>query len=193
MKKILLLINPYSRSGQSAENALLFALKEAQHTIVNTVPLLENASFNDLIRHHRLEADLVLIGGGDGSMNEALEALVETQLPLLVFPQGTANNLARTFAIPREIPEIVKMVNEAKLIKVDLGSVNGIYFINVAGLGLSAKINRSVSSSTKRFFGVFAFFASAFTAFFRMNTFHAKITTIEHGKETSVQVKSWQI
>ncbi|HLT03221.1 MAG TPA: diacylglycerol kinase family protein, partial [Geminicoccaceae bacterium] len=52
------------------------------------------------ILEHRHEADLVIVGGGDGTLNAAAEALVESDLPLGILPLGTANDLARTLAIP---------------------------------------------------------------------------------------------
>ena len=193
MKKVLLLINPHSRSGQAAEKELVQALADAQHTILNSLPLAENADFNALILQYQKEVDVVIIAGGDGSMNAALPALVDTKLPLLVFPQGTANNLARSYDMPTEPAEAIALIDTGVHTKIDLGSVNNIYFINVAGIGLSAKINRNVSSKAKHFLGVFAFIATAILTFFKMRTFKAKIVSTHEGEEKEVEVHSWQI
>jgi len=44
--------------------------------------------------------DLVIVGGGDGTLKAAVDSLVQYQLPLGILPLGTANDLARTLSIP---------------------------------------------------------------------------------------------
>lgn len=130
-----------------------------------------------------------MIGGGDGSVNKSLPALVKTQLPLLVFPLGTANNLARSFSLPNTVPESLELLDKGEVIFVDLGVVNDIYFVNVAGMGLSTEINHQVPKWFKRYFGVFAFIFTAFQLARKARPFTATITT----DEKTVQSRSWQI
>ncbi|RYZ75801.1 MAG: YegS/Rv2252/BmrU family lipid kinase, partial [Proteobacteria bacterium] len=144
---------------------------------------------NVLIEKYKSEIDYVVIGGGDGSVNKALPSLVKSQIPLLVLPLGTANNLARTYELTAKIEELLYLVDHGVTISVDLGTVNGIYFVNVAGMGLSSKVNRQVPHWFKRYFGVFAFIVTAFQVLRKARPFKAVITA--DGK--SVKSLSWQI
>ncbi len=56
-----------------------------------------------MILKHQHDVDYVMVGGGDGSINLVLPTLIQTQIPLLLLPLGTANNLARTFTLPKEL------------------------------------------------------------------------------------------
>jgi diacylglycerol kinase family enzyme len=53
---------------------------------------------------------LVIIGGGDGTLNAAVDALVDTNLPLGILPLGTANDLARTLEIPTSLPKACEII-----------------------------------------------------------------------------------
>jgi len=55
---------------------------------------------------HKDDVDIVVVGGGDGTLLTAIDGLVETKLPLAVLPLGTFNELARTHGLVAE-PETV--------------------------------------------------------------------------------------
>jgi hypothetical protein len=115
-----------------------------------------------VIRRYQQQIDLVIVGGGDGTLNATIEAIIETQLPLGILPLGTANDLARTLAIPNSLPEACQIIASGNLRRIDLGSVNGKYFFNVASLGLSVKITQQLTKEIKRRWGIFAYAAIAF-------------------------------
>ena len=52
----------------------------------------------------------MIIGGGDGTLNNALPGLLETELPLGILPLGTGNDLARTMALPLDIEAAAKII-----------------------------------------------------------------------------------
>lgn len=183
------MVNPHSRSGEKSFEETLSQLEKSDHDIIKLTEEERDFDPNDLIEKYRSEIECVMIGGGDGSVNRALPALVKTQLPLLVFPLGTANNLARTYSMPNTVPEALSLIDTGEVISVDLGTVNGIYFVNVAGLGLSTQVNHKVPSWFKRYFGVFAFI---FTALQVARTARAFRATIKSDGKT-VQSRSWQI
>jgi YegS/Rv2252/BmrU family lipid kinase len=189
MKKILLLVNPHSRSGEKSLEETVSQLEKSHHDIIELTPEERDFDPNDLIEKYKSDIECVMVGGGDGSVNRALPALVKTQIPLLVFPLGTANNLARTYSLPNTVPEALSLIDHGKVISVDLGVVNGIYFVNVAGLGLSTRINHQVPDWFKKYFGVFAFIFTAFQLARKARPFHATITA----DDKKVQSRSWQI
>jgi YegS/Rv2252/BmrU family lipid kinase len=189
MKKILLLVNPHSRSGEKSYDEALQELQRLDQDIIKLTPQEREIDPNDLIMKYHEGLEYVVIGGGDGSVNQALPSLVKTQIPLLVLPLGTANNLARTYDIPKTISQAVALLKAPTIVSVDLGTVNDIYFVNVAGLGLSAKINHEVPSWFKRIFGVFAFIITALQLARRARPFTATISADAH----KIKSRSWQI
>lgn len=160
------------------------------HEVLNQDNHESTADPNEIILKYRATAEAVIVGGGDGSVNIVLPALKETKLPLLVIPLGTANNLARHFSLPVDFKETLSLLASGKIVDIDLGEVNRILFVNVAGLGLSTEVNRKVSKKLKKHFGVFAFILTAFQMILKMNPFRAIITT--DGK-IAQPTKSWQI
>ena len=189
MKSILLLINRHSRTGESAIKSVLEQLEKSNHHIIKLTDDERDIDPNKLIEKYKDRTDCVVIGGGDGSVNRALPALVKTQIPLIVIPLGTANNLARTYELTANIEEVRFLLDHGITISVDLGRVNGIYFVNVAGLGVSTQVNHQVPSWFKRYFGVFAFIVTAFQVLRKARPFKATITA--DGK--AIQSLSWQI
>jgi YegS/Rv2252/BmrU family lipid kinase len=145
--------------------------------------------FPELIQHHCHQVDLVIVGGGDGSVNAAIEGLLATQLPVGVIPLGTANNLARTLAIPNVIADACQVIAEGYKQSIDLGWVNGEYFFNVAGIGLSANINQAVAKSLKRRWGVIAYAVTALKLVSQQRRWHAEIRC--NGE--TIHVKTYQI
>lgn len=155
-----------------------------------TAILLDNIrSTSDLIRQYRDQVDLVIVGGGDGTLNAALEGLVETGLPLGILPLGTANDLALTLNIPRSLPEACRVIREGYICQIDLGWVNGKYFLTVASLGLSAAITRQVTEKAKQQWGMLAYGVAALYLFWHFRPFSAEILT----QAQSFSVKTIQI
>jgi diacylglycerol kinase (ATP) len=188
--RVLLMINPHSRSGSQLREEILKELQTMGFEVLNQDKQDEDEDPNKIILKYRDRAHAVIIGGGDGSVNMALPALRETKIPLLVIPLGTANNLARTFEIPEDMKKNLNLLREGKVIDIDLGEVNNILFVNVAGLGLSTEVNLRVSKKLKKHLGVFAFIFTAFQLVTKMNPFRAVITT---DKKIALPTKSWQI
>lgn len=189
MSRILLMINPKSRSGEKASEEISEALRNDGHSIIFPEDKESRDDPNKFIRNHKDKVDFVLVGGGDGSVNHLLPGLVDSNLPLVLYPLGTANNLARTYQLPNAIKDICLLVSQGKVIDIDLGTVNGIYFVNVAGLGLSTEVNSNVSHKLKRYIGVMAFIFTAFRMFFKMSPFRTWIK----GDGQEVMSRSWQI
>ncbi|MHC5828099.1 MAG: diacylglycerol kinase family protein, partial [Nostoc sp.] len=128
----------------------------------------------EVIFRYQHQVELVIIGGGDGTLNAAVDALVDTQLPLGILPLGTANDLARTLEIPNSLSEACKIIAYGNLHRIDLGWVNGKHFFNVASLGLSVKITERLTKEVKRRWGIFAYAATALQVIWEASTVRRK-------------------
>lgn len=109
------------------------------------------------IREVASEVSCVLLGGGDGTLHAAAPALHETGLPLGILPLGTANDLARSLDIPDTPDAAAAIVLAGRIRPIDVGTVNGIPYFNVASLGLSVAVTRQLSGIMKRRLGMLAY------------------------------------
>ncbi|MBU7585304.1 MAG: lipid kinase [Nostoc sp. TH1S01] len=186
--RALLLVNRHARHGQQRLLEATYYLNKLGFKL--TEESTENPQhLAEIIRRYQHKVDLVIVGGGDGTLNAAVDGLVETQLPLGILPLGTANDLARTLAIPNSLAEACKIIAYGELRRVDLGWVNGKHFFNVASMGLSVKITQKLTKEMKRRWGVFAYVATALQVIWESRPFSAEIRM----KDQSFRVKTVQI
>jgi YegS/Rv2252/BmrU family lipid kinase len=151
-RRALLLVNRLSRSGDADLSAAVGCLQAAG---LDVTPFATERpqDIPTLIRAHRCRVDLVIVGGGDGSMNAAAAAVLEIGVPMAVLPLGTANDLARTLGIPSALEEACAVAANGLRHRIDLGEVNGKHFFNVASIGLSVAVARMIDAETKRRWG----------------------------------------
>ena len=147
------------------------------------------ASVATTIREGAREFDLVIVGGGDGTLNCAAPGIVETGLPLGVLPLGTANDLARTRGIGPDPVSAARTIVEGRLRAIDLGEVNGRLFFNVASIGFSAELARELTREAKKRWGTLGYALAGARLLARTRPFTA---FIEHDGET-LKVKTVQI
>lgn len=104
-------------------------------------------------------ADVVVVLGGDGTLNEAANGLAHTSTALGVLPGGSTNVFARTIGMPNDAIEATGVLLDAladgSIAPVGLGSVNDRYFLFHVGLGFDASLVEQVErrSSLKRYAG----------------------------------------
>jgi diacylglycerol kinase (ATP) len=174
-KRALLLVNPKARSGAEAYLEAASLLESRGFSVLRA----QNAKPQDfcrLIHVYSNNVDLIVLGGGDGTIRCALEALVKTKTPFAILPLGTANNFARNLGIPLDLKSALEIIDQGVTKQIDVALVNGEYFANVSGLGLSTVINHQIPSQLKRRFGAFAYIWYALKIIRRFKPFHARIT-----------------
>jgi diacylglycerol kinase family enzyme len=81
-------------------------------------------------------ADVVVMGGGDGTMSAGAGALAGTGKPMGLLPMGTLNHFARDLGIPEALEDAVRNVAEGVVREVDLGEANERVFVNNSSIGL---------------------------------------------------------
>jgi YegS/Rv2252/BmrU family lipid kinase len=86
--------------------------------------------------------DLVIVWGGDGTVNEVGAELVGTRTALGLIPGGSGNGLAGGLGIPRDPRQALATALGERVMAVDVGLLEGRPFFNVAGIGLDAHIAR---------------------------------------------------
>ena len=79
---------------------------------------------------------LLIVGGGDGTISAAASALVGTQTKLGILPLGTLNHFARDLGIPTDLAGAAAVIAKGKHRRVDVAEMNGRIFINNRAIGL---------------------------------------------------------
>ena len=110
------------------------------------------------------DTDLVLVSGGDGTVNECISGMCEKDLdiPLMILPLGTANDFATSAGIPAKVEDCLKLLTEGDLKYIDVGKANDRYFINVCNMGLFSGVSHNVDPELKKTFGKMAYYFKGF-------------------------------
>ena len=109
--------------------------------------------------------DLVVVCGGDGTINEAINGLAGSQTPLAVIPAGTANVWAKEVRLPRRPLDALRVALHGQARRIDLGRAGAgqesRYFFLMAGIGLDGQIAASLPLEVKRYLGATAYAITA--------------------------------
>ncbi|MDX1444436.1 MAG: diacylglycerol kinase family lipid kinase [Gammaproteobacteria bacterium] len=143
MKNIQLIINPHAGRGDGARTGPEIAREltrrgfDCEARLTNerghAVELAREAAANG--------ADCVAIAGGDGSIHEAVNGLMQSgcKTPLAIMPVGTGNDFAKMFGSP-SWQTVCAQIADGQRRHVDIGRCNGRYFTNGIGIGFDAKV-----------------------------------------------------
>lgn len=169
----LLITNPGSRSGDGDIDHAAERLGEQGE--VEIVRPDEPQALPAAIRERARSFDRIVLGGGDGTVNLALDALVEVDKPLGLLPLGTANDLARSLEIPRKPARAVEVILTGHLRRLDAARVNDVSFINAIGIGLGPQVTREMDAESKSRLGVLAYLKGIVRALEHQPVFRARI------------------
>ncbi len=101
--------------------------------------------------------DVVVAVGGDGTINEIIQALANSDTALGVLPGGTVNVWARETGIPLDIIGAREILLQGRTRRVDLGQVSNRYFLLMAGIGLDGEVTSTVEKKSVKRFGVLGY------------------------------------
>jgi diacylglycerol kinase (ATP) len=118
-------------------------------------------------------ADLILAAGGDGTINEVLNGMVHSGVPLGILPGGTANVLACEIGLGKSMTDAAQKIRSCTPKPVSLGCIRneaepqGRHFILMAGAGLDALIVYKIDAKLKAAIGKGAYWLGGFQQFGR--------------------------
>lgn len=164
--RCLFIINPSSGTKQVQRNLDRLIGKMVLKQIVSTVDVFYTQKKDDAyyrtLTVRDSDYDFIVSVGGDGTVNEIISGYVEANLslPIVIIPGGTVNDFANHFHLPTHNHEIIKMIQNHKTMKVDVGKVNDRYFANVIAGGMFSDISFQVPKNEKEKFGPLAYYAT---------------------------------
>jgi diacylglycerol kinase (ATP) len=160
--RLLLIENPKSGKGNTklAEFKKLLYVNNFSFEARN---IDESVSIENLV-HDIDKFNAVIVAGGDGTVCSTAHALAEKDIPILVFPAGTANLISQNLGLPTEPIGLIEVLIEGKNIEIDIAQLEGgerkIGFIVAAGAGFDAEMIRE-SESLKPAIGAWAYLIGA--------------------------------
>jgi YegS/Rv2252/BmrU family lipid kinase len=178
MRKAALLFNPDSGGSRKRQSALesVLALLRSAGVEANLILTHSPAHAEEQTRQAVLAGcDTVFACGGDGTVNNIIQVLANTQVALAVLPMGTANALAHDLGLPMNIVGAAKAALKATPRRVALGHIKyqdlegntgARYFIVAAGIGVDAHLFYKLHSGTKHRLGMAAYYAKAWHLWF---------------------------
>ncbi len=166
VRDALLIVNPAAGGGKRVKQ-----IDEARRVFRNAgiETELQNTSAAGEATHMARRAveqsrQLVIVCGGDGTVNEVVNGLACTQVPLAVLPAGTANVLAKELALPWNLPRAAERIVDAPFRRIALGlaipeksSGEPRYFLSVAGAGADGALVSAVRPEIKLKAGILAY------------------------------------
>lgn len=166
-----LVVNAMSRRGQALFEQACAAMEALPYPV--DAHAVENPrDLEDTVRTALAKKpDLLILGGGDGTVSGLVDLMVGHDVILGVLPLGTANSFARTLGIPLTIAGAVEVIRTGKPRRIDLGMIDGDYFANCAAMGISPKIAETVPHRLKKYLGRAGYLGWAAYQFLRFRPF----------------------
>ena len=152
-KRAVLIVNTASRSGAEAFAPARERLEAAGIELLDARAVDDPEALPGEVRSAVDRAPMVVVGGGDGTLSESVDHFVGTDTVFALLPLGTANSFARTLQIPLELDGAIEVIAHGEARRIDLGAINGDYFLNNAALGLAPVVAESVPQGLKRSLG----------------------------------------
>ncbi|MEV4259790.1 diacylglycerol kinase family protein, partial [Spirillospora sp. NPDC049652] len=122
----MLIVNARSRRGRRLHERARTLLAGAGMEFAEIVPVTDPTGLRPLFRRVLEDApDLVVVGGGDGTVAEAVRHLAHQDVALGVLPLGTTNNFARSLELPMDLAKAVEVLGSGKVADVDVGWFEG--------------------------------------------------------------------
>ncbi len=151
-RKLLIVANPIAGGGKGASLAekaqRYFGQRGADATLRFTgqrgdATLFARQAVTDGFQ-------VVVVVGGDGTINEAGQGLLRSPAAMGILPCGSGNGLARTLGIPTTVEAACDLILDGKPVAIDVGQANERYFFLVLGVGFDARVGRLFDESPVR-------------------------------------------
>lgn len=188
-KRMLIIVNPYATTvSDRLKNLVVYAL-QGRYEVETVATEAQNhaTEIGREVRDHGY--DVVVAFGGDGTLNEVVNGLAGTDVPVSVLPGGSTNVVCRTLGIPNDVVDatehLLALVDEWQPRRIDLGKANGRHFVFSCGAGIDATVVKRVDAHPrmKAAAGPYYFSWAAISAFYRSYLFNPVRLRVRTGED----------
>ncbi len=152
-KRMLIIVNPYATTvSDRLKNLVVYALQGRYDVEAVSTEAQNHAT--ELGREARDGGyDVVVAFGGDGTLNEVVNGLAGTDVPVSMLPGGSTNVVCRTLGIPNDVVDatehLLSMADRWEPRRIDLGKVDDRHFVFSCGVGIDATVVKRVDAHPK--------------------------------------------
>ena len=153
-RSAILIVNALSRQGRRRFDTACAKLREAGVELIDAVAIDQPGTLTRIVADAiARRPPMLIIGGGDGTLSCAVDALVGTDIIFAVLPLGTANSFARSLEMPLDLDGAIGIITDGEPRRIGLGMVDDDYYCNCAAIGLSTKIGGHIPPVLKKTLG----------------------------------------
>ena len=185
-RRAILVVNAMSRRGADAFEPAKAKLRAAGVELIDAHAVRDPKHMDKTVIKAIARAPMVIIGGGDGSLSSSVDHFVGKDTVFAILPLGTANSFAKTLGMDTDIDSAVAVIASGRRKRIDLGSIDGDYFVNAAALGLSPLIADTVPHNFKKYLGMVGYLLWAMRVAFKFRPFKLRLTL-----DDGTMVKTW--
>lgn len=182
MKKVKFIYNPHSGNQRilSYLDTIIY-MYQKNGFIIDPFRVSFEFSIADSLLNIDSQYDHILISGGDGTINQVVNALknLNLDIPVAILPTGTANDFALLLDLPLDIDQALKKILSGQKRKIDLGKANEKYFINVFSCGLFTDVSQKTPSILKNTLGKIAYYFNGIKEIPHFKKINLTVETIE--------------
>jgi len=147
--KILVIGNPIAGTGQAERRIELFsgALEQHGHSVQ---VFMSKHSGEALKKAGTVDTDIdrIVVAGGDGTVNEVINGLADpSRIPILHLPTGTANQLARSLNLPFDPYQLLDILEQGSIRRIDMGLIESRRFLLLVSSGFDASVAAEVKKT----------------------------------------------
>jgi diacylglycerol kinase family enzyme len=189
-KRMLIIVNPYATTvSDRLRNLVIYALQGRYEVEAVTTQSQNHATeIGREVRDHGY--DIVVAFGGDGTLNEVVNGLAGTDVPVSMLPGGSTNVVCRTLGIPNDVVDatehLLALADDWAPRKIDLGKVDDRHFVFACGVGIDATVVERVDAHPrlKSRAGPYYYSWAGVSAFYRRYLVNSVRVRFETGEES---------
>ncbi len=174
-RKLLFLVNPISGTRTKEKLIAFITEKVTSAGFLFTIDYT-NATGNYTLLKEKVIADRftdIVIVGGDGSVNQVVQAFATLRVRFGILPVGSGNGLARAAGIPTKIKSALQVIIEGNTMPVDAFTINDAFSCMLSGLGFDAQVAHNFARKAKR--GLFNYTKESLLHFFKAQPYGFEI------------------
>lgn len=166
---VLFIINPYSGKGNYKK-----IVKSIKALGQFNVEVTKSVSEIDRIFSNSKKFKVVVVVGGDGSVNEVLKRIINTpEKTMAILPNGSGNGFARELGFKKNVKSLIEDIRKGELLEIDIININSKPSVNVSGLGIDSYIAHEFSKTKNR--GLINYIILSIKSVFTFRAFNAKL------------------
>lgn len=188
--KALLFYNPRAGNG-FIKNSLDRVIEKFQEKGMFVVPVRADGRIdidNVFQRIDMGEYRKVIAAGGDGTMNSVVNAMLRNKvdLPLALFPAGTANDFAYCMDIPQKLDQMIDIAISEQYTAVDVGVANERFFVNVLAMGMIVDVSQKTDPAIKSTLGMISYYIMGFSEIPNLRPLRVRLKSEEFSGEENI-------